>query len=91
MSNFHPDLAFVARVFVPDGLTQPMPAMLWIHGGGFLLGSPAQKEVPVAFQLLVYPAPPQDLWVHQRHSNSGLKRPSRGHAGLQRSGSSIPA
>ena len=36
-------------------------------------------------------APPQDLWVHQRHSNSGLKRPSRGHAGLQRSGSSIPA
>jgi len=89
MSNFHPDLAFVARflprvtvgprvlriarwlardagaprstpgvrasirdipgartarVFVPDGLTQPMPAMLWIHGGGFLLGSPAQDD-----------------------------------------------
>ena len=46
----------------------------------------ALRRIPLACT-----APPQDLWVHQRHSNSGLKRPSRGHAGLQRSGSSIPA
>jgi len=39
--------ARTARVFVPEGVTQPMPAMLWIHGGGFILGSPAQDD-PVA-------------------------------------------
>lgn len=36
--------ARTARVFVPDGVAQPMPAMLWIHGGGFILGSPAQDD-----------------------------------------------
>lgn len=36
--------ARTARVFVPDGVTQPMPALLWIHGGGFLMGSPAQDD-----------------------------------------------
>jgi acetyl esterase/lipase len=33
-----------ARVFVPDVVTQPTPVMLWIHGGGFILGSPAQDD-----------------------------------------------
>ncbi|MDI1447010.1 alpha/beta hydrolase [Polyangium sp. 6x1] len=37
--------ARTARVFVPDGATRPTPAMLWIHGGGFILGSPAQDDV----------------------------------------------
>ncbi|MDI1481213.1 alpha/beta hydrolase [Polyangium sp. y55x31] len=42
--------AQTARVFVPDGVTQPMPAMLWIHGGGFIIGSPAQDdEVAMTF------------------------------------------
>jgi acetyl esterase/lipase len=36
--------ARTARVFVPDGATQPMPAMLWVHGGGFIIGSPAQDD-----------------------------------------------
>ncbi|MDC3961777.1 alpha/beta hydrolase [Polyangium jinanense] len=36
--------ARTARVFVPEGVTQPMPAMLWIHGGGFIMGSPAQDD-----------------------------------------------
>ncbi len=36
--------AGTARIFVPEGATQPMPAMLWIHGGGFILGSPAQDD-----------------------------------------------
>ncbi|UQA56890.1 alpha/beta hydrolase [Polyangium aurulentum] len=40
--------ARTARVFVPDGVTQPMPAMLWIHGGGFILGSPAQDDALAA-------------------------------------------
>jgi len=36
--------ATTARVFVPDGATRPTPAMLWIHGGGFVMGSPAQDD-----------------------------------------------
>lgn len=36
--------ASTARVFVPEGARAPMPAMLWIHGGGFILGSPAQDD-----------------------------------------------
>ncbi|MDI3289690.1 alpha/beta hydrolase [Polyangium sp. 15x6] len=36
--------AQTARVFVPEGVTQLMPAMLWIHGGGFIMGSPAQDD-----------------------------------------------
>jgi acetyl esterase/lipase len=33
-----------ARVFVPEAVARPMPAMLWIHGGGFIMGSPAQDD-----------------------------------------------
>lgn len=33
-----------ARLFVPDGAAGPMPAVLWIHGGGFIMGSPAQED-----------------------------------------------
>lgn len=36
--------ARTARVFVPEGARGPMPAVLWIHGGGFIMGSPAQDD-----------------------------------------------
>ncbi|PCC71218.1 Acetyl esterase/lipase [Nannocystis exedens] len=36
--------AGTARVFAPTGVTQPTPVMLWIHGGGFIVGSPAQDD-----------------------------------------------
>jgi len=36
--------AQTARVFVPEGAVRPMPVMLWIHGGGFIMGSPAQDD-----------------------------------------------
>ncbi len=33
-----------ARVFAPDDVSGPTPAMLWIHGGGFVIGSPRQDD-----------------------------------------------
>lgn len=33
------------RVFSPDNLTAPVPAMLWIHGGGHVIGAPEQDDV----------------------------------------------
>ncbi len=33
-----------ARVFVPVAATRPRPVMLWVHGGGFIMGSPAQDD-----------------------------------------------
>lgn len=36
--------AGTARVFTPTGVTGPTPVMLWIHGGGFIVGSPAQDD-----------------------------------------------
>ncbi|WP_082957624.1 MULTISPECIES: alpha/beta hydrolase [unclassified Mycobacterium] len=32
------------RLFRPEGVTTPAPALLWIHGGGYVLGSPAQDD-----------------------------------------------
>lgn len=32
------------RVFQPDGLTAKAPALLWIHGGGLVIGSPEQDD-----------------------------------------------
>jgi acetyl esterase/lipase len=32
------------RVFRPEGLRSPAPALLWMHGGGFVLGNPAQDD-----------------------------------------------
>ena len=32
------------RLFRPTGVTEPAPALLWIHGGGYVLGSPAQDD-----------------------------------------------
>ncbi|WP_044249836.1 alpha/beta hydrolase [Chondromyces apiculatus] len=40
--------AQTARVFVPEGATRPMPAVLWIHGGGFIMGSPAPDDAMAA-------------------------------------------
>ena len=36
------------RVYRPEGLKTPSPALLWIHGGGFILGSPEQDELSSA-------------------------------------------
>lgn len=32
------------RVFRPAGLTRPAPALLWIHGGGYVIGRAAQDD-----------------------------------------------
>lgn len=32
------------RVFQPDGLSAKAPALLWIHGGGLIFGSPEQDD-----------------------------------------------
>jgi acetyl esterase/lipase len=32
------------RVYRPDVLRPPAPAMLWLHGGGFILGTPEQDD-----------------------------------------------
>lgn len=32
------------RLHRPRGMTTPGPALLWIHGGGYVLGSPAQDD-----------------------------------------------
>jgi acetyl esterase/lipase len=38
------------RVFSPEHLAAPVPAMLWIHGGGHVIGNPEQNdEVNIAF------------------------------------------
>ena len=34
-----------ARLYRPAGATGPTPALLWIHGGGYLIGSPEQDDV----------------------------------------------
>ena len=33
------------RLFRPSGTATPGPALLWIHGGGYVLGNPAQDDV----------------------------------------------
>jgi acetyl esterase/lipase len=30
------------RLYLPEGVAGPRPAMLWVHGGGFIIGSPEQ-------------------------------------------------
>lgn len=32
------------RLYRPTGKPGPLPAMLWIHGGGFIIGTPEQDE-----------------------------------------------
>ncbi|SOX51703.1 alpha/beta hydrolase, partial [Mycobacterium ahvazicum] len=32
------------RLFRPPGVTDPAPALLWIHGGGYVMGSPQQDD-----------------------------------------------
>ncbi|OMC09002.1 alpha/beta hydrolase [Mycobacterium sp. SP-6446] len=46
-----PDVEVVAlgpgvgvRLFRPTGVTQPTPALLWIHGGGYVIGSAQQDD-----------------------------------------------
>ena len=36
------------RVYRPSALKAPAPAMLWIHGGGFVIGHPLQDEATSA-------------------------------------------
>lgn len=33
------------RLFRPAGATEPGPALLWIHGGGYIIGTAAQDDV----------------------------------------------
>lgn len=33
------------RVLRPAGLTGPMPALLWVHGGGLVMGGPEQDDL----------------------------------------------
>jgi acetyl esterase/lipase len=32
------------RLFRPSGVTEPVPALLWIHGGGYVLGTAQQDD-----------------------------------------------
>lgn len=32
------------RIYTPDEASAPRPALLWIHGGGFIIGTPEQDE-----------------------------------------------
>lgn len=32
------------RLYRPRDVTEPMPALFWIHGGGFIIGNPLQDE-----------------------------------------------
>src|SRR5690348_1162876 len=32
------------RLFRPQGVTGPTPALLWIHGGGYVIGKAAQDD-----------------------------------------------
>lgn len=32
------------RVIRPEGVTGPVPALLWIHGGGMMIGTPTQDD-----------------------------------------------
>jgi len=32
------------RIYRPAGVEQPIPALFWIHGGGFVMGSPEQDQ-----------------------------------------------
>ncbi len=32
------------RLFQPAGLSDPAPALLWVHGGGLIMGHPAQDD-----------------------------------------------
>ncbi|SDS93580.1 alpha/beta hydrolase [Microterricola viridarii] len=36
--------AVTLRIFQPSGLTAPAPALLWVHGGGLIIGSPEQDD-----------------------------------------------
>lgn len=40
--NGAPDVAM--RVFQPTGISTPAPALLWMHGGGMVVGSPEQDD-----------------------------------------------
>lgn len=33
------------RVFRPEGITKPLPAMLYVHGGGYMMGIPEMANV----------------------------------------------
>src|SRR5450631_3992121 len=37
--------ALRVRVYRPKNAASPLPAMLWIHGGGFLFGNPEFDEI----------------------------------------------
>ena len=34
------------RIYTPRSVTASMPVLLWVHGGGYIMGSPEQDDVP---------------------------------------------
>ena len=36
--------ALRVRLYTPDAVPAPRPAMLWMHGGGFIIGTPEQDQ-----------------------------------------------
>src|SRR5579863_124219 len=34
-------------VYLPSERSTPLPAVLWIHGGGYIIGSPEQEDIGV--------------------------------------------
>ncbi|WP_231577938.1 alpha/beta hydrolase [Thermorudis peleae] len=46
--------AIPVRLYQPEGVARPAPALLWIHGGGYVMGTVAQEDyrlVPLALQV----------------------------------------
>ena len=38
------DASIRLRIYRPKNLAEPAPALFWLHGGGFVIGSPDQDE-----------------------------------------------
>jgi len=44
VATVSPDVA--VRIHRPGQLADPAPVLLWIHGGGYVMGSARQEDVP---------------------------------------------
>jgi acetyl esterase/lipase len=40
-----PDVDVPVRIYRPDGAAEPMPVLLWMHPGGYVIGSTAMDEL----------------------------------------------
>lgn len=64
------------RLFRPVGVTEPGPALLWIHGGGYVLGT-AQQDDRLCHQLSKTWASPSHRWNIGWHPNIRIPRRCR--------------